>query len=77
MSLIAQAIGIAALLPAMTGPVSLSDSDTGAALHLALCAGGSIIIPLDPKGVPLAPNTVCCAKGCQRRSGRKIIDPEQ
>ncbi len=77
MSVLAEAIGIVALVPAMAGPISLPDEGGPADLIVALCQGGSFVIPVNNDSVPTAPATVCCAKGCHRRDKRGVVDPEQ
>lgn len=78
MNLLAAAIGLSALVPAMAGPIPLPRSQGGPAqLVVALCQGGSFVIPLDDDRAPAAPATVCCAKGCHRRDKRGKVDPEQ
>lgn len=78
MNLLAEAIGITALVPAMAGPISLPEAEGGPAeLIVALCQGGSFVIPVNNDGAPAAPATICCAKGCHRRDKRGNVDPEQ
>lgn len=77
MSMLAEMIGLAALVPAMAGPVSLPDEGRVDELVVALCQGGAFAIPLDQGDRPAMPGTICCAKGCQRRDKRAPVDPEQ
>jgi hypothetical protein len=67
----------AALLPAMTAPAEGTPrlSAVGA-LVVALCNGGSVMLPL-AGGSPAPDATVCCAKGCRAGARRKRIDREQ
>lgn len=76
MSIIAQVIGITALVPAMAGPITMPE-DGPAELVLALCRGSTIVVPMEQGGTPEMPATICCAKGCERRDRRKLVDPEQ
>lgn len=77
MSMLAEVIGLAALVPAMAGPISLPDQGGPSELIVALCQGGTFAIPLDEGERPAMPATICCAKGCQRRDKRAPLDPEQ
>lgn len=77
MNLLAEAIGITALVPAMAGSITLPEEGGPAELIVALCQGGSFVIPINGDGAPAAPATVCCAKGCHRRDKRGNVDPEQ
>lgn len=66
---------LAALVPAMTGPVA---AETGGEMTIRLCNGGMVSIPLDD--APSAPgesNTPCCAKGCHSGQSRKKLDRAQ
>ena len=66
----------AALVPAMTAPSEGTPQLTAAgALVVALCNGGSMMLPLG-SGVP-DPAPCCCAKGCRGGSKRKRIDRKQ
>jgi hypothetical protein len=60
-------LALAALVPAAANPSLLVQ---GEALELALCAGGSISVPLD-NPVPGSQTSACCAKGCQSDEKRK------
>lgn len=74
-------IALAALVPAMTGPVQSADAppDEGAeGIVLALCHGGALVLARDENGVPARGAAPCCAKGCQSRERkRQKIDPAQ
>ena len=65
----------AALVPAMTGVPGQTGAERVRALTLALCGGGSMILPLGENGLPASGTTPCCAKGChaggRRRSNRQ------
>lgn len=76
MTMLAAIIGITALVPAMAGPSTVQDGGP-AELHIDLCRGGTIAIPLGQGDGPAMPGTVCCAKGCQRRNKQASVDPEQ
>jgi len=76
MSILAEVIGITALVPAMAGPITMPE-DGPAELILALCRGSTLVIPMEQGDVPATPATICCAKGCQRRDKHKLVDPEQ
>lgn len=77
MSLLADAIGIVALVPAMAGPLSLPVADDPAGLVLTLCQGGTLAVPMEQQERPGTPATMCCAKGCQRQRSSRQVDPEQ
>ena len=82
MTMLADIIGIVALVPAMAGPIALPqqggpEKGGPSQLVLALCKGGALAIPLKQGGTPAMPATVCCAKGCQRREKNRLVDPEQ
>jgi hypothetical protein len=65
----------AALLPAMTAPSEGAPQlSTVGAVVVALCNGGSMMVPLGSGSQPATP--CCCAKGC-RTGKRKRIDREQ
>lgn len=73
-----ETLALVALVPAMTGPVGSADSGSFAESALvALCGGGTLVIPFD--GQPLrGPVTApCCAKGCHSRDRRKAFDRKQ
>nr|WP_240654629.1 hypothetical protein [Croceicoccus ponticola] len=55
-----------ALLPAMTG---VPPADAQRTIVVALCSGGSIVIPLGQTGTARS-TTPCCAKGCRTRRKR-------
>lgn len=66
----------AAMIPAMTAPAEGTPQITGAAaLAVALCNGGSMVLPLGSGG-PQPVTPCCCAKGCRART-RKRIDRKQ
>ena len=67
----------AALIPAITSPSEGSPQLSAAgALVVAMCNGGSMMLPLG-SGAPLpATAPCCCAKGC-RSDKRKRIDRKQ
>lgn len=77
MSILAEAMGIAALLPAMAGSITLPDDRAPSELLVAMCQGGAFAIPLGEGDSPAMPATICCAKGCQRRDKRDILEPAQ
>jgi hypothetical protein len=69
--------GIAALLPAMVGP--LPQDQGHPSLMLALCGGGTMQVALrdrDGAPLPVAP-TPCCAKGCHTGERKKLLDRGQ
>lgn len=63
-------LAFAALVPAMTGPNAAERQD---AVRVALCAGGSVSIPLDGSPAPGERNAPCCAKGCHAGQSRKRL----
>lgn len=67
---------LAALLPAMTAPAEGTPQPPAVvALVVALCTGGSTILPLRSDNAPppaMAP--CCCAKGCRTGGKRQPID---
>ena len=65
--------GLAALIPAMTGPIPAEARQ----ISLALCGGGSLSIPGAPQSPPGNGATPCCAKGCHREENRKRLDRTQ
>ncbi len=66
----------AALIPAMTAPGEGAPQAAGAvALAVALCSGGSMVVPLGG-AAPRPATSCCCAKGC-RRDRRRRIDRKQ
>jgi len=66
----------AALIPAMTAPSEgIASVSPVSALIVALCGGGSMVLPLG-SGAP-APQPCCCAKGCRSEAKRKRIDRKQ
>lgn len=75
MSISSSIIATFALIPAMAGspPQVAEAAENG--LHLLLCGGGVIAVPMDrPHEPAMQP---CCAKGCHAGSKRKRFDPEQ
>lgn len=77
MSMLGEIVGLAALVPAMAGPLALSGDGRAGQLDIVLCHGGTIAIPLERGGPPAIAPSVCCAKGCRRRDKRHALDPEQ
>jgi hypothetical protein len=66
----------AALLPAMTVPAEGTPPlSVAGALVVALCNGGSMVLPLG-SGAPAA-QPCCCAKGCRGEAKRRRIDRKQ
>jgi len=64
------------LLPAMTAPAEGTPQLSGAAaLVVAMCNGGSMVLPLG-SGTPQPATPCCCAKGC-RGDRRRRIDRKQ
>lgn len=62
----------AVLVPAMTGAPGDAGAERVPTLALALCAGGSLMLPL---GNQPAPGTApCCAKGCHAGGRRRRHD---
>jgi hypothetical protein len=67
----------AALIPAMTAPAEGTPQLSAAgALLVALCNGGTMMLPLTPGSQPPA-SSPCCAKGCHGSDKRKRIDRKQ
>ncbi len=77
MSTAASLAALAALLPAMVGPLPVEQASNS--LLLALCGGGQIEIALEDGGESAPPlaTTPCCAKGCRSKDKRRGIDPRQ
>lgn len=74
---LASLAGLAALLPAMVGPLPQDQGQPS--LLLALCGGGAMQVALrgrDGAPLPVAP-TLCCAKGCHTGERRKLLDRGQ
>lgn len=69
MSLAALPLGLAALVPAMLGPLP-APAHGPAALTAQLCNGGTITIPLAPGKAP-AEDRGCHPKGCHAGSCRE------
>lgn len=68
----------AALLPAMTAPSEGTPQLSAAgALIVALCNGGSAMVPIGNGPPPASTAPCCCAKGCRAEARRKRIDREQ
>ncbi|MFC4254378.1 hypothetical protein GRI97_03000 [Altererythrobacter xixiisoli] len=59
---------MAALIPAMTGPLP---ADARSWLVLPLCSGGSVSMPIDRTAPPADGSGPCCAKGCHAGDQRK------
>lgn len=68
---------LAALLPAIVGPLPVEQARNS--LLLALCGGGQVEIALggEEGSVPPLATTPCCAKGCRSSEKRRGIDPRQ
>lgn len=69
---------LAALLPAMVGPLPVEQARNS--LIIALCGGGEIELALEGEegSAPPLATTPCCAKGCRSSSEkRRGIDPRQ
>jgi hypothetical protein len=67
---------VAALIPAMTAPSEEAPQLSSlSALVVALCGGGSMVLPLG-QGTPTA-QPCCCAKGYRSESKRRRIDRKQ
>jgi hypothetical protein len=64
----------AALIPAMTGTPGDAGAEQVRMFTLALCAGGSMMLPLGNQQ-PAPATAPCCAKGChaggRRRRGER------
>ncbi|MCB2066247.1 MAG: hypothetical protein KDE15_06355 [Erythrobacter sp.] len=71
MTLSADLMALFALLPAMTGPVSSAAAAGENAIVLALCSGGSLVVPAGGSHGPGPATQPCCAKGCQRDDRRR------
>ena len=68
----------AALIPAMTAPGEGAPQLSAAgALVVALCNGGSMVLPLTGGTPSPATAPCCCAKGCRAGTRRKRIDRKQ
>jgi hypothetical protein len=66
----------AALVPAMTSPAEGTPQvSAAAALIVAMCNGGSVVLDLGT-GAPRPATPCCCAKGC-RGDKRRRIDRKQ
>lgn len=61
---------LAALVPAMIGPLPQSERS----ITLGLCNGGAVSIPLPARKDTPAP---CAQKGCHAGCSRKRFDPAQ
>lgn len=58
-----------AMIPAMVGP---APAKAGATLVMALCNGGTIVVPVGGGDTPAGPQQgPCCAKGCHSGDRRK------
>ncbi len=69
MILPAPIIALAALIPAMAGP--LPSTSKPITLELALCSGGSVTVPIGGNAPPGEGSSPCCAKGCHSGDQRK------
>ena len=68
----------AALVPAMTAPAEGAPQlSAAAALVVAMCDGGSVLVPLGSRAPLPATAPCCCAKGCRGGDKRKRIDRKQ
>lgn len=78
MSGLTSALSALALIPAMTGVPP--GEEAARTITVALCAGGSLTIPIGDGG-PDSGTMPCCAKGCHGRRRDKQepeqLDPEQ
>lgn len=70
-------ISLAALAPAMIGPLPAPANASASAIVVALCGAGTVSIPVGPEGVPGPTQGPCCAKGCRSGASRKRIDRAQ
>lgn len=67
-----------ALVPAMTAPSEGTPQLAAvASVVVALCNGGSMMLPLGSDAPLPATAPCCCAKGCRRADKRERIDPKQ
>lgn len=67
----------AALVPAMTAPSEGAPQLSAAgALIVALCNGGSMMLPVSPVS-PQPAEPCCCAKGCRTGEKRRQVDRKQ
>lgn len=69
--------GVLRLALAALGPACIGGFPVPAAVHVALCGGGTISLPLSAPQLPGEPGAPCCAKGCQGGSARKRFDRAQ
>lgn len=70
MNLPAELLAVVALLPAMTGPAPAA-APGDSVIVLALCSGGSLVLPPDGDRAPGPATQPCCAKGCHRDERRR------
>ncbi|QZH76329.1 MAG: hypothetical protein JY451_07270 [Erythrobacter sp.] len=69
-------LAIAALFPAIVGPLPLA-GPAPLMLEMAMCNGGMLSIPIERNGPAVPATTPCCAKGCQSRKRGKAFDAGQ
>ncbi|AKM09520.1 hypothetical protein [Croceicoccus naphthovorans] len=62
-----------ALVPAMTG-VPPAEAKASRTIVIALCAGGTMTIPIDGNA-PARATMPCCAKGCRSRRKNRSATP--
>ncbi|MEL1249672.1 hypothetical protein [Aurantiacibacter gilvus] len=73
-----EALALVALVPAMTGPVGSAEGGSRAgSAFVALCGGGTLVIPVDGQPTRGPATAPCCAKGCHSRDRRKAFDRKQ
>lgn len=73
-----EVLALVALVPAMTGPVGGAESDSaGQSTAVALCGGGTLLIPFEGQPMRGPATAPCCAKGCHSRDRRKAFDRKQ
>ena len=70
------ALALAALLPAIVGPLPLG-APAPLVLDMALCNGGTLRLPIERNEPAVPPTTPCCAKGCHSRKRGKAFDAGQ
>lgn len=73
-----EVLALVALVPAMTGPVGSTEGGSAAgSAFVALCGGGTMVIPFDGQPMRGPATAPCCAKGCQSRDRRRAFDRKQ
>ena len=73
-----EALALVALVPAMTGPVESAEGRSSAgSAFVALCGGGTLLIPFEGQPTRGPATAPCCAKGCNTRDRRKAFDRKQ